>query len=55
MSDPVSGIGPARFGILLRVVTTVAALGLWFWTRSLMVAALCGSVAPRIDRLVFSK
>ena len=40
MSDADSG-GPLRFGILLRVVATVAALALWFWTQSLI-----GSPAP---------
>jgi hypothetical protein len=36
MSDRVSGGGTIRFGALLRVVATVAALGLWFWTQSLI-------------------
>jgi hypothetical protein len=40
MSDAASR-GPLRFGILLRVVATVAALALWFWTQSLI-----GSRAP---------
>lgn len=35
MSDPASG-GSPRFGILLRVVTAVAALMIWFWTQSLI-------------------
>jgi len=41
MSDPVSGRGRLRLGVLLRVVATIAALGLWFWTQSLI-----GSRAP---------
>ncbi|HEY4818649.1 MAG TPA: phosphatase PAP2-related protein [Candidatus Acidoferrum sp.] len=41
MSEPASAVGPLRFGISLRVVATVAALGLWFWTQSLI-----GSRAP---------
>jgi hypothetical protein len=36
MSEPVSASGPARLGVLLRVTATVAALGLWFWTQSLI-------------------
>jgi membrane-associated phospholipid phosphatase len=40
MSDPASG-GPLRFGMLPRVAAVVAALGLWFWTQSLI-----GSRAP---------
>ena len=40
MPNAVSG-GSSRFGMLARVVTTVAALGLWFWTQSLI-----GSRAP---------
>lgn len=35
MSDPASG-GSPRFGILLRVVTAVTALVIWFWTQSLI-------------------
>ena len=41
MSDAASGGSPLRFGMLLRVVATVAALALWFWTQSLI-----GSRAP---------
>jgi hypothetical protein len=41
MSERVSGGGSSRFGVLPRVVATVAALGLWFWTQSLI-----GSRAP---------
>ena len=40
MSDPASG-GLLRLGMLPRVIGTVAALGLWFWTQSLI-----GSRAP---------
>jgi membrane-associated phospholipid phosphatase len=40
MRDPVSGES-SRLGMLLRVVATVAVLGLWFWTQSLI-----GSRAP---------
>lgn len=36
MSDPVAGQGRLRFDLLLRAVATVAALGLWFWTQSLI-------------------
>ena len=35
MPSAVSG-GPQRLGMLVRVVATVAALGLWFWTQSLI-------------------
>ena len=41
MSDAASGGSPLRFGMLLRVVATVAALAMWFWTQSLI-----GSRAP---------
>jgi PAP2 superfamily C-terminal len=41
MSDAASGGSALRFGMLLRVVATVAALALWFWTQSLI-----GSRAP---------
>jgi len=41
MSEPASGGSPFRFGMLPRVIATVAALGLWFWTQSLI-----GSRAP---------
>jgi len=41
MSDPVAGHGRLRFGFLPRVLATVVALGLWFWTQSLI-----GSRAP---------
>src|ERR1700722_13469987 len=36
MSDRVAGRGTMRFGALLRVVGSAAALGLWFWTQSLL-------------------
>jgi membrane-associated phospholipid phosphatase len=36
MSDPNSGRGRLRLGFILRIVATVAALGLWFWTQSLI-------------------
>ena len=36
MSDATPGGGRLRFGVLPRVVLTVAALGLWFWTQSLI-------------------
>ena len=41
MSDPTPGGGRLRFGVLSRIVLTVAALGLWFWTQSMI-----GSRAP---------
>src|SRR6266853_3893677 len=41
MSDAASGGSPLRSGTLLRVVATVAALAMWFWTQSLI-----GSRAP---------
>ena len=41
MSDALAGRGPLRLGVLARIVLTVAALGLWFWTQSLI-----GSRAP---------
>ena len=41
MSDRVAGRGSLRFGVLPRVIATVVALGLWFWTQSLV-----GSRAP---------
>ena len=41
MSDAASGGSPLRFGMPLRVVATVAALAMWFWTQSLI-----GSRAP---------
>ncbi len=36
MSDAAPGGSRLRFGMLLRVVAAVAALGLWFWTQSLI-------------------
>jgi hypothetical protein len=36
MSDALGGRGPLRFGVLVRVVATIAALGIWFWTQSLI-------------------
>lgn len=36
MSDATPGGGRLRFGVLARIVLTVAALGLWFWTQSLI-------------------
>ncbi len=36
MSDTLPGRGPFRFGVLVRVVATIAALGMWFWTQSLI-------------------
>jgi hypothetical protein len=36
MSDPASSVRRLRFGMASRVVATVAALGLWFWTQSLI-------------------
>jgi len=41
MSDALAGRGPLRFGVFVRVVATIAALGIWFWTQSLI-----GSRAP---------
>ena len=41
MSDTLPGRGPFRFGVLVRVVATIAALGIWFWTQSMI-----GSRAP---------
>jgi hypothetical protein len=41
MSDTRPGRGPLRLGVLVRVVATIAALGIWFWTQSLI-----GSRAP---------
>jgi hypothetical protein len=41
MSDTLPGRGPFRYGVLVRVVATIAALGIWFWTQSLI-----GSRAP---------
>ena len=50
MSDP--GSRGLRFGWVLRVVATVAALGLWFWTQSLigsrMPAAGIGDVLQNL-------
>jgi membrane-associated phospholipid phosphatase len=42
MPSAISG-GSSRFGMLARVVATVAALGLWFWTQSLI-----GGRAPSV-------
>lgn len=36
MSDVASSGKPLRLGFLLRIVATLAALGLWFWTQSLI-------------------
>jgi len=41
MSNTLPGRGPFRFGVLARVVATIAALGIWFWTQSMI-----GSRAP---------
>jgi hypothetical protein len=38
MSDMRPGRGPFRFGVLVRVVATMAALGIWFWTQSLIAS-----------------
>src|ERR1700676_4198554 len=36
MSDPIAGGGPCRFGVLPGGGATVAALGFWLWTQSLI-------------------
>lgn len=36
MSDAHAGREPFRFGVVVRVVATIAALGIWFWTQSLI-------------------
>jgi hypothetical protein len=43
MSESAPGRKPLRFGFLLRIVATLAALGLWFWTQSLI-----GSRSPSV-------
>lgn len=36
MPDAPAGRGLLRFGVLVRVVATIAALGIWFWTQALI-------------------
>jgi PAP2 superfamily C-terminal len=43
MSEPASAQRRLRFGLLLRIVATLAALALWFWTQSLI-----GGRAPSV-------